>query len=112
MFHLTGWAGVLMSGHTESPGTWMHACSRLSIMHLIFVLYERVLVMACMCISGKEGKFTVDLTSQHAYFELQLEFPVTDLPKHLYGHKCVFSAATAAVECDTDGVCVDAHPVV
>ena len=43
--------------------------------------------MACMCISGMEGKFTVDLTLQPAYIELQLESPVTGLPKHPYGHK-------------------------
>ena len=67
-----------MSGHTECPGTWMHACSWINIMHLIFILHARVLVMVCMCISGMEGKFTLDLTLHHAYFELQLEL----IPSH------------------------------
>ena len=47
-------------------------------MHLIFILHARVLDMVCMCISGMEGKFTLDLTLHHAYFELQLEL----IPSH------------------------------
>ena len=102
------WADVLMSGHTENPGTWMHASSWLNIMHFHFAIKGIGYGLYVYFRNGREVHSRFNFTAC-------IYWAATRIPSHRSSKTslrtqmtgCVlFSAATAAVECDTGGVCV------